>query len=187
MRRKRLFMGALSIACGLGLHAVEASADQKVEYLKMAGSFLTSRMDANADGEASSWCMMQIKGGNQGSSMMQCVNEDVFNGFSPECPGGTWVVNATQGTGTGVRTFPSGEDQIFVVLTERNLCANLAGQVTNGVDHGVIIGGAGKFEGATGTYEWNYTGQILYGDPLAQPAQYFGSLMGTGTWVINTP
>ena len=48
-------------------------------------------------------------------------------------------------------------------------------------------GGVGRFVGATGTYEWDYTGQVLYFDALAQPAQNFGSIIGTGTWVIELP
>ena len=189
MLRKYLLLGLLSITGGLVFLTTEVSADQKIENLKLAGSFLTSRIDTNGDGTASSWCMSQIKGGYQSSSMMQCVNEDVFVDYTPTCPGGLFVVDADNGTGTGtgVRTFPNAEDQIFVVLMERYLCANQFGQFTEGLDRGVIVGGAGKFEGATGTYELDYTGQILMGDPTAQPAQFFGTLIGTGTWVINTP
>ena len=188
MLRKYLLLGLLSITGGLVFLTTGVSADQRIENLKLAGTFLTSRIDTNSDGTASSWCMSQIKGGYQGSSMMQCVNEDVFDGFTSECPGGLFVVNAEKGgTGTGVRTFPNAEDQIFVVLMERYLCANQFGQFTEGLDRGVIVGGVGKFVGATGTYELDYTGQILFGDPGAVPAQYFGTLIGTGTWVINTP
>lgn len=163
-----------------------ASAETIVEKLKVGGSFLTSRIDANSDGVAASWCTTQVKGGLQGSSMVQCVNEDVFAGFTADCPGGLFVVDSIQGTGTGVRTFPSGNDQIFIALTERRLCANLAGQFTEGLDRGLIIGGTGKFQGASGTYEWVYTGQILYFDNAANPAQFFGSFNGTGQWVIQT-
>jgi len=170
------------------LGMVQKDDDPIVESLALGGSFLTSRIDANYDLSPASWCMSQIKGGIQGSSIMQCVNEDVFTGATAECPGGLWVVNASYGgTGFAVRTFPNASDQLFVQLTERSLCANAFGQVTDGHDSGVIVGGTGKFAGATGTYEWNYTGQILYGDPAAQPEQYFGSLNGTGTWTIELP
>lgn len=166
----------------------ERQKNQEIENLNLAGTFLTSRIDANSDGDASSWCTSQIKGGHQGSSVMQCVNEDVFAAVTAECPGGLFVVDNTYGgTGFGVRTFPNASDQIFVRLTERSLCANEYGQVTSGVDRGQIIGGVGRYVGVTGTYEWSYTGQILYGDPAAQPAQLFGSLNGAGTWVINFP
>lgn len=180
-------------SAGLIAFAGIASADKEqrnpeIENLKLAGSFLTSRINTNNDESASSWCTSQIKGGYQGSSMMQCVNEDVFAGFPEECPGGLFVVNDTYGgTGAGVRTFPNGEDQLFTVLTERSLCANQYGQITNGLDNGLIIGGTGRYAGVTGTYELSYTGQIMYGDENAMPPQYFGSLNGTGTWVINFP
>ena len=188
MKYKKTLSVLLGIAISMSL-ATGANAGQRVEKLHVAGSFLTSRIDTNSDGDASSWCTSQINGGFKGSSMLQCVNEDVFIGMTPECPGGEFIVDASNniGTGSGVRTFPNGKDQIYLVLTERRLCANEFGQITNGVDRGLIVGGVGRFEEATGTYEWNYSGQILFADPAAMPAQYFGALVGTGTWVINTP
>jgi len=174
--------------------ATEASSDNPndsgpiVEQLTLGGTFLTSRIDANYDLNPASWCTSQIKGGQQGSSIMQCVNEDVFTGTTADCPGGLWVVdNSYGGTGVAVRTFPNASDQIFARLTERYLCADANGRFTEGKDRGVIVGGNGKFAGATGTYEWNYTGQVLYGDPAAQPEQFFGSINGTGTWIIDLP
>ncbi|MEL7187168.1 MAG: hypothetical protein AAFN50_12150 [Pseudomonadota bacterium] len=120
---------------------------------------------------------------------MQCINEDVLTGVSAECPGGIFEVNASQGIGggTGARTFANGRDQLYVVLTERFLCSDLAGNFTEGYDRGLIVGGAGRYAGATGTYEWDYTGRVLYGDPAAQPAQYFGVLTGKGRWHIELP
>ena len=188
MKHRRVLSALLGITLSVAT-VTGANAGQSIEKLKLAGTFLTSRIDTNSDGAASSWCTSQINGGYKGSSMLQCINEDVLVGFTAECPGGEFIVDANNniGTGTGVRTFPNGEDQIFLVLTERRLCANEFGQVTNGVDRGLIIGGVGRFEGASGTYEWNYAGQILIADPAAMPAQVFGALVGTGTWVINTP
>lgn len=189
---KRLF--TILVPMTVAVLATEASSgnpnksDPIVEQLTLAGTFLTSRIDANYDLAPASWCTSQIKGGQQGSSILQCVNEDVFAGVTSECPGGLWVVDpAYGGTGVAVRTFPNATDQIFVTLTERRLCADLKGHFTDGNDRGVIVGGTGKFAGAAGTYEWNYTGQVLYGDPAAQPEQFFGSLNGTGTWIIELP
>lgn len=169
------------------LSSVSVFADDgpDIEQLSAAGTFLTSRLDANADGEAASWCTLQIRGGYQGSSMQQCINEDVFVGFTADCPGGLIVVNdELGGTGVGTRTFPNAEDQIYFQLTERELCINAFGQFA-GQDSGVIVGGAGRFRGATGTYDWEYSGQLQYFDPAAVPPQQFGSLTGTGTWEIN--
>ena len=164
--------------------SANADGEPDIEMLSGAGTFLTSRMDANADGEASSWCTVQIRGGHQGSSMQQCINEDVFAGLTEDCPGGLYVVNGELGgTGVGTRTFPSTEDQIYFVLTERELCANESGQIV-GQDAGVIVGGVGRYAGATGTYEWEYSGQIQYLDLGATPPQFFGSILSTGTWTI---
>jgi hypothetical protein len=167
-----------------------AQAEEIVENVRIGGSYLTSRINANGDTQASSWCTLQIKGGQQGSSMQQCINEDVPMPPTPDCPGGVFVVDALNGTGRGVRTFANGNDQLFIELTERHLCVglNAAGPFfKESYDRGVIIGGAGKFVGATGTYEATYTGTILYGDPSAVPPQFFGSIAGTATWQINVP
>lgn len=171
------------------LFVASANADgsSDIEQLTAAGTFLTSRLDANADGAASSWCTLQIRGGYQGSSTQQCINEDVFAGFTSECPGGRFVVNGQLGgTGVGTRTFPNAEDQIYFQLTERELCANAFGQFT-GQDAGVIVGGTGRYEGATGSFEWKYSGRVQYFDPAAVPPQQFGSLTATGTWDIQRP
>lgn len=189
MSRITRIAGVLISISVLPLVSIAAHAGKNVEEVNAAGTFLTSRIDANADGTASSWCTTIISGRPKSESMAQCVNEDVFLGFTAECPGGLFVVDASQGigTGNGVRTFANGRDQLFFVLQERHLCADLAGSITEGRDRGIIVGGAGRYEGATGTYDWVYTGQIRYGDPAAQPAQYFGNLSGKGKWVVALP
>jgi len=165
--------------------AAAGSPQVDVEKVHVAGSFLTSRIDNNDDQQGSSWCMLQIKGGYQGSSMQQCINEDVFTEITADCPGGLFVVSSSVGgTGFGVRTFPNAQDQVFLQLTERELCANAFGAV-EGTDQGVIIGGTGRYEGASGSYSLDYTGQLLYGDDTASPPQLFGSILGSGTFNIE--
>ncbi len=193
MSRKNSLFVILSTFLALSVSYGFASADDyrnnnpQIEKIRLAGTFLTSRIDANADGNASSWCTLQVRGGRQWSSMMQCVNEDVFVGTPPDCPGGLFVVNEIDGgTGTGTRTFSNAKDQIYFELTERDLCTDAFGQIT-GVDSGIIVGGVGRYVDATGTYELEYTGQILYFDGAAEPPQFFGSLIGKGKWVIHFP
>lgn len=186
MKTDLLTLASLAI---FSLFVLPASAgaddpDIDVENVSIAGSFLTSRIDNNNDGQGSSWCTVQIKGGYKGSSMQQCVNEDVFAGFTSDCPGGLFVVGPSTGTGYGVRTFPNAQDQVFLLLTERELCANATGGIA-GTDQGMIIGGTGRYEGASGTYSFDYTGQLLYGDDTAVPPQIFGSLLGSGTYNIQ--
>lgn len=172
---------------GLALAPV-GHAKEIVEHVNAAGTFLTSRIDANGDTIASSWCTLQISGKASSQSMQQCINEDVLTGFTTECPGGVFEIDTANGVGagTGVRTFSNG-DQLFLALTDRYLCADDQGNA-NGEDRGVILGGTGDYEGATGTYEYSYTGRIMYADPVANPPQYFGAISSpSGTWVINLP
>jgi hypothetical protein len=179
-------LASIAIVLLLSLPAIASAASPQidVEKVSIAGSFITSRIDTNDDGQGSSWCTVQIKGGYQGSSMQQCVSEDVFVGTTNECPGGLFVVTSSMGTGMGVRSFPNAQDQIFVRLTERELCVNALGGI-EGTDQGVIVGGVGRYEGASGSYSFEYTGQILFGDETATPPQIFGSTLGSGTYWIE--
>jgi hypothetical protein len=183
-RFSRLTSFACVLLLSLPAIALGAGPNIDVEYVTVAGSFLTSRIDNNQDGQGSSWCTLQIKGGYQGSSMQQCINEDVFAGITAECPGGVIIVTPSTGTGMGVRTFPNALDQIYLRLTERELCVNAFGGV-EGTDEGVVVGGTGRYEGAVGSYSLEYTGQLLYGDETAVPPQNFGSILGTGTFTIE--
>lgn len=185
---KKAFTKLTSFAIVLVLAMPEiasASSPQvDVENVSVAGSFITSRIDTNDDGQGSSWCTVQIKGGYQGSSMQQCVYEDVYVGTTDECPGGLFVVAPEMGNGIGVRTFPNAQDQVFLQLTERQLCVNGFGGIT-GTDQGVIVGGIGRYKGASGSYSLDYSGQILFGDETATPPQIFGSILGSGTYSIE--
>ena len=196
MSQLKSLLVKLSVLLTLIAFAGTARADSpnkvktEVENLKIAGTFLTSRLDSlnpnTRDGEGSSWCMSQIKGGYKGSSTVQCVNEDIFVGVSTDCPGGIFKVDLANslGGGAGTRTFPNAEDQIYFALTDRELCVDENGNIS-GVDRGIILGGIGRYEGATGEFEHVYSGRIQYSDFLAEPPQLFGSINGTGTWTIN--
>jgi len=96
MNLKLSAVTSFAIASLLALPAVAAAGSPQVdvEKVSLAGSFLTSRIDNNGDGQGSSWCTLQIKGGYQGSSMQQCVNEDVFAEVTADCPGGLFVVSS---------------------------------------------------------------------------------------------
>ena len=188
---KSFFHAILFVASTLFF--ASANAETIVEKVNVGGSFLTSRINVNMDSEASSWCTLHIKGGLQGSSMQQCINEDVPSAPTAECPGGVFVVDASTGTGggRGVRTFANGVDQLFIELRERHLCVGLTPEFQpffkESYDRGVILGGTGRFASATGTYMFTYSGTLLYGDPFASPPQFFGSIIGTGTYEINIP
>jgi hypothetical protein len=55
-----------------------------------------------------------------------------------------------------------------------------------GSETGVILGGTGRFVGASGTFEQSFTGFYQAFDPNANPAQGFGSFRGqvTGTLIL---
>ena len=120
--------------------------------------------------------------------MLQGVVEAVVLAPTSDCPGGRDTVDAENGVGDGVatRSFSNGKDQIYMVQTTRDVCLDGQFQLV-GFGSGIIVGGTGKYAGATGTWERSYTGAIQYADYAALPLQYFASVTGTSRWNIVLP
>ena len=96
-------------------------------------------------------------------------------GPTSDCPGGVSIVDAQHGIGFGAntRTFPNG-DQLYARLLTRTQCGLGGGKFT-GADTWTIVGGTGKFDGASGTFDVQSTSLCQAFDPNANPPQCFGS------------
>jgi hypothetical protein len=143
----------------------------------LAGTSLGTRIDLNDDGVPAGWSTAVVTG-TLGKSTSQGVVEAVPTGPTPECPGGVSIVDAQNGLGFGAntRTFPNG-DQLYTQLLARTQCGLGGGQFT-GADTWTVVGGSGKFEGASGTVEVRWSSFCQAIDPNANPVQCFGSFSG---------
>jgi len=185
--RKGLIIG---IATGLLLACSFAGANADHDHTRrnngtFAGTFLGTRIDRNDDGVPASWGTAELIG-TLGKSTSQSVVEAVPTGPTSDCPGGVSIVDAQNGIGFGTttRTFPKG-DQLYSQLLTRTQCGLGGGEFT-GSDTWTIVGGTGKFDGASGTVDVEWTSFIQAFDPNANPAQAFGSTSGEfeGTVVL---
>lgn len=157
---------------------------------KFAGTFLGTRMDlfplGNPDGVAAGWSTAEVTG-NPGKRTSQSVSEAVPTGSTQACPGGVSIIDAQNGIGfgTSTATWPNG-DQIYTQIVTRTQCYDTVGRFTS-TDTGRIVGGAGKFAGASGTFEQSSSGFFQYLDANANPAQGFGSFSGKIEGTITLP
>jgi hypothetical protein len=163
-----------------------AKAEQTHRYKgQVAGTFLGTRIDLNDDGVPATWATQEVSG-TLGKRTNQLVTESVPTGSTSDCPGGTAIVDAQNGLGfgTGTGTFPNG-DQLYFQLLTRTQCGLGGGKFTAS-DTWTIVGGTGKFEGASGTYEQHVIVLCQVSDPNANPAQCFGSVSGEfdGTLIL---
>jgi hypothetical protein len=170
-----------------GINRVEA--EEMTLKGTFAGTSLGTQMDlfplGNPDGVAAGWSTAEITG-NLGKRTNQSVVERVPTGPTQACPGGGFIIDAQNGIGFGTATgtWPSG-DQLYSQTVTSTLCFDTAGRFTS-TDTSRIVGGTGKFAGASGTVEQTGTGFIQYFDANADPAQGFGSFSGefTGTLIL---
>lgn len=166
----------------------ETKADgTKVVKGPIAGTFLITRIDINNDGEAAIW-FTQENETSFGRSTTQGVAEQIPGGPTPECPGGVFIIDAPNGAGFGAstETFPNGKDQIYSQFVTRTLCADGVGGFS-AEQTGDIVGGAGRFEGVTGTFELSFSGFFQAFDPDAVPLAAFGAYTGKRRFEINFP
>ena len=187
-QQQRFIIGAvIGILLIAGLGRVEA--EEIPIKGKFAGTSLGTRMDrfplGSPDGSAAGWFTSELKS-NLGKYTMQGVSEALPTGPTAECPGGVSIIDAPNGIGAGTSTgtWPNG-DQLYNRIVTSTLCSDTAGRFT-ATETGLIVGGAGKFAGASGTYEASSRGFLQYFDPNANPPQWFGSLRGEfeGTLIL---
>ena len=165
----------------VSLHsAAEGRRGHKHIKFTFGGTYLVFPI-LNPDGVATSWFTSETSG-TLGTYRAQGVNKPASLGPSTECPGGVLVIDAQNGGfAINIDTFPNG-DQIYRKVSTRTECVD--GRGFTGSDTGVFVGGTGKFEGVSGTYELTFAGFTQFFDPSANPPQEFGSFTGSGTGIL---
>jgi hypothetical protein len=183
---KRWIIGA-ALGCLLvaGTGRVEA---KEIRFTgNFAGTSLHSRIDRNDDGLPANWSTgVTTATGTLGKRIFQSLYETVPTGPTAECPRGVFIIDAQngQGLGTFTETFPNGDQYYARVLTFTS-CSDSAGGYTGSTTIS-IVGGTGKFAGASGNIENSFTGFFQAVDTNANPFQGFGSFSGeyTGTLIL---
>lgn len=184
--RKGLILG-VAIGLLMTVSVGSASAEHtRRNNGKLAGTFLSTRMDLNDDGILATWST-SVNTGTLGKRTVQGISESVPTGVTPECPGGVSIIDTADGIGfsTATATFPDG-DQLYGRIRTRTQCGLGGGRFeTNETVE--ILGGTGKFEGASGTTEVHSVSQCQAFDANAVPPQCFGSFTGEFTGTITLP
>ncbi len=186
MKQRQGWIIGAAIGCLLvaGLGRVEA--EQIPIKGKFAGTFLSSRIDRNDDGVPANW-LTGVTKGNLGNRIFQALNEWVPTGPTAACPGGVFIIDAQngQGFGTFTETFPN-SDQLYGRILTSTLCSDGVGGSTSSTTIS-IVGGAGKFAGASGNIENSSPGFFQAVDTNANPFQGFGSFSGEFEGTLMLP
>jgi hypothetical protein len=185
MKQRQGWIIGAAIGCLLvaGMGRVEAR--EIPNNGKFAGTFLSARIDRNDDGVPAGWGT-GVTTGTLGKRISQGVFERVPTGPTAECPGGVFIIDAQngQGFGTFTETFPNG-DQYYARALTSTLCSDGVGGFTYS-DTFSIVGGTGKFAGASGNIKNSSAGFFQAVDTNANPFQGFGSFSGEfeGTLIL---
>ena len=183
-QRQGLIIGA-AIGCLLVAGGGRVEAKEIPFKGKFAGTSLHSRIDRNDDGLPANWST-GVTMGTLGKRVFQTLYESVPTGPTAECPGGVFIIDVQngQGSGTFTETFPNGDQYYARVLTFTS-CSDSAGGYTGSTTIS-IVGGTGKFAGASGNVENSFVGFFQVGDANAVPRQAFGPFSGefTGTLIL---
>jgi hypothetical protein len=155
---------------------------------EFGGTYLSTRMDLvdRGDGVIASWSTAEVTG-TLGKRTAQSVVEPRSTGVTVACPAGVFIIDAQKGIGFGrtTHTFPNG-DQIYSRILTRTQCG-LGGGRFSATDVVEILGGTGKFEGASGTAEVRSLSVCQAFDGSAIPPQCFGSFTGDFDGTITLP
>jgi len=183
---------ATAIGLLIGSFSIAKAGDKK-EHTRpnngtFGGTYLSTRIDVvdKGDGIAASWSTAEVTG-TLGKRTVQAVIEPKFTGVTAACPHGVFIIDAVNGIGFGktTATFPNG-DQLYSRILSRTQCGIDLGKFDT-TDVQEILGGTGKFEGASGTSTLHSISICQASDQNANPPQCFGSSTGEFEGTITLP
>lgn len=146
-----------------------------------SGSVVGTQIDTNSDGRPAALAITEGIS-NLGPTTRQAVNEFAPSASVP-CPSGKVGSTLVMGR-LVVRLDKKKGDLFFVKSSSGTLCFDPTTGISTGSQVGDIIGGTGRFDGATGSVEINFTATRLVADPAGRQ---FNSVIGTLTGTIITP
>ena len=179
MRTTTRFLTASLLACGLSALLPALGVDAAEFHQEVSGAFVPSNFDTNQDGNPGVLYSAGAQG-TFGKSTFEGLLEATLLPAPVNCDPGqeerqiiVWSI---------VQRFENG-DLLFSTLADGGgiSCAN-SGQRTPFAVRADITGGTGRFEGATGSYEFKASTVLLLRDPdgvnVLQAAR-FGKIAGT--------
>jgi len=118
--------------------------------------------------------------GTHGHFTGQGVFEAIYTNPARACtqPGGAAGIAALYKGFVLVMTFDSAQDQLFLALSSGSDCFNPIAHVSTGQATFSVVGGTGRFEGATGTLVNPYKAIFLAASALG-PNGLFNAISGT--------
>jgi hypothetical protein len=180
----------ISLACSVVIALASGRAEARDIKVRgtFAGTFLSTRIDLNNDGSLAGWGTVTVKS-NLGRATSQGVVEiDLVDPPTGACPAGQ--LELTLVAGRFVDTFTQTakvKDRFFGEATSSTTCVDPATGALSSNNTITVIGGTGKFAGATGSFENSYTGFVLLADPDPASKQSFGSFAGEFTGTLTLP
>ena len=176
----------IGLACSFVIALASGRAEARDTHIKgdNAGTFLSTRIDLNNDGDLAlggTW----VEKSNLGQSSAQAVIEGVAVPPTGACPADQ--VETALVAGSVVNTFLHTRDQLFIQFTSRMACIDPVTGVASGHVIATITGGTGKFAGATGSVEYRFTGSTLLTDFDPASNQGFFSFAGTVSGTLTLP
>lgn len=164
---------ALTLAATLGATAAQA----RILSETVSGNFVDTAIDTNGDGVAAAHFVGEAKG--SGGASYQGLHEVQFTPTGLCDPGQVEGIIVAYSI---VRRFSNG-DLLFSKLVDGSFCFDPATGKANVAVSAEIIGGTGRFAGATGSYEIEYEVTALLPDPTGGIAH--GAFDGTVTGTID--
>lgn len=195
MNKKRLVGGAVGLIMVLGLILAVRNTEARHRQRKFrgelkesfSGSVLISgtSIDTDEDGVKASLGLFK------GKSTLGTVTIEPITEFSPVPKVSTTICNSgllqfDLVMGRVVTRIESSGDLVFSRFTSGTSCVDPATGTVSVSLEGSIMGGTGRFDGATGSVEVNGTVTTLVSDPA--PALHgFGAVTGEATKIIDNP
>jgi hypothetical protein len=181
---------AIGLACSLmiTLTSGRAEAGQIQSKGSFSGTIVSTESDTNGDGQKAILYILGLKG-TLGQATQQAMVEFEFGDLANPviCPNGNPGVQFTPVPGGAahiVRRYDSTGDLLFFHITSASGCFDLVTQLQFASGTGEIIGGTGRFEGATGTTDFSGTATTLF---LDEAGNFFVQVSGTIKDTIITP
>jgi len=179
--RKRLVMFGMITAfvMGLGIGSAEAATIEFKE--SVSGSFLDTVIDANGDGLPAN----QVLAGGKGTFGPSSINGLAEAEIDPAADCGPGSLGTRFVAMSLVHRFKNG-DLLYSLLSEGGGCLDLATFVASGAITMTVIGGTGRFEGATGEYVFDLALAPLLITWVPSPNIVFGAATGEIEGVVYT-